>query len=111
MPAEVGAMAGRVDSERERRLFARCTWEPLTPKLSIEHAVIDGFADVFGVDFVRAIEIGDGAGHAQDFIVSAGGEAHFLDALPEEVGAGVVELAVLANLARCHLGVLARPGT
>lgn len=55
-----------------------------TPKLPVEHAVVDRFADMFDVDHVGAIDVGDGAGDAEDFVVGAGRETEAVNALFEQ---------------------------
>src|SRR4051794_24012709 len=47
----------------------------LIPVVAIETAVLHGFRDVFGQEPLGAIQIGNGARHLQDAIVSPGGES------------------------------------
>jgi len=54
----------------------------LAPELPVQHAVVDRFADVFGLDFRAAIQVGNRSGDAQDFVMRAGGKPHLLDAGP-----------------------------
>ena len=44
----------------------------LRPGITIEHAVVDGLAEVVVLDVVGAIDVGDGAGQTKDFVVGAG---------------------------------------
>ena len=55
-------------------------FRPSAPKLPVEHAVVDRFADVLRQDVGSAVEVGDRAGDAEDFVVGPGREAHLLDA-------------------------------
>lgn len=63
-------------------------------------AVLNGFFDVLQQDGGRAVEVGDGAGHAQDAVVGAARPFELLHAFPELGPARAVELAVVVDLAR-----------
>ena len=41
------------------------------PVGAVEGAVLDGFGDVAGLDFLLAFKVGHGAGDAQDAVVGA----------------------------------------
>src|SRR5262245_49590991 len=58
-------------ANREQRPFVN----RLVPELAVELAVVDGFADVRRLQFGGPFEIGDRAGHAEDFVVGSGREA------------------------------------
>ena len=79
-------------------------------EVSVESSVLDGFGEVFGLDGIGVGEVGDGACDAEDLVVGAGGEAQFVDGLFEDVEAGVVEGAELADLSGGHSGVDADVG-
>ena len=51
----------------------------LIEHIAVEHSVLDGFFDVLGFDFGFRLHVGDGASHADDFIVSSGAESKFGD--------------------------------
>ena len=42
------------------------------PQLAVQPAVVDRLADVRRLDVALAVEVGDGAGHAQDLVVARG---------------------------------------
>ena len=44
----------------------------LIEHIAVEHSVLDGFLDVLRFDFGFRLHVGDGASHADDFIVSSG---------------------------------------
>lgn len=67
--------------------------------------VLDGFGEVFGEDVVSLFEVGDGAGEFDEAVVGAGGEAHRGDSLAQEVFAGLVEGAELAEERGVHFGI------
>src|SRR3990172_3459701 len=81
------------------------TAEILTPKLPVEHPIVHGLADVLRQNVGLAVQVGDRAGHAEDFVVRAGREAGFLNAGPQQVRARVAELAILTDLPRGHVAV------
>ena len=73
------------------------------PHLPVEHPVVDGFVDVAGGDAFAVVEVGDGPGDPEDFVVSSGGEAEVVDAVLEQV------LAVLRQLAEVAATSTRRP--
>jgi hypothetical protein len=82
--------------------LARLHSSPIT---AIQGAVLDGFREMRNGKPFGALEIGDGARHFKDAVVSTGGKSLLLHgALKQAFGVGA-ELAVDANLARRHLGV------
>jgi hypothetical protein len=77
----------------------------LCPVAAVERAVLDGFGQMGDGQVLGAFEVGDGAGHFEDAIVRARGEALLLHgALQQALGIGA-QFAVGANLARGHLRV------
>jgi len=64
-----------------------------TPKLPIEHAVVDCFAEVFFANVLAIIHIGDRAGYAQHFVVGTGRESQLLNAGFHEARARTTEFA------------------
>jgi hypothetical protein len=82
--------------------LARLHSSPIT---AIQGAVLDGFREMRNGKPFGALEIGDGARHFKDAVVSTGGKSLLLHgALKQAFGVGA-ELAVDANLARGHLRV------
>lgn len=77
----------------------------LRKDIAIEHSILDGFFDVMGFDTFGLLEIGDGAGDADDFIVGSGGESQFGDCGAHALGLDGTEGAVLPQFATAHLGV------
>lgn len=67
--------------------------------------VLDGFGEVFGEDMVSLFEVGDGAGEFDEAVVGAGGEAHGGNGVAQEVFAGLVEGAELAEERGIHFGI------
>src|SRR5512146_2714032 len=78
-----------------------------SPQLSVEGAVLDGFADVVDGDLLGGFEVGEGAGDAEDAVVGAGGELEVLDGEAEQVLGGLVELAEVLGVAGGHIGIAA----
>jgi len=75
------------------------------PVRAIESAVLDGFAEVFGLNGVGSVEVGYGAGDFEDAIVGARGKAEAGDGVFEKFLALCRNGAVLANETRRHLRV------
>ena len=48
-------------------------WIPLLPQVSIQNAIVDGFAEVVELDLVGGLEVGNGSGKTQHLIVGACG--------------------------------------
>ena len=71
----------------------------------VQGAVLDGLADVLGLDGVVPGEIGDGPGHLEDAVVGAGGEVEFAGGELEEFRAGAVQVAVGTDLSGLEAGV------
>ena len=51
------------------------------------------------------VDVGNGAGEAEDLVVGAGGEAKLVHGLAEEGFAGVVEGTITADVAGRHAGI------
>ncbi len=66
---------------------------------------MDGFGEVFGGDRVVAGEVGDGAGDAEEAVVSAGREAEFAHGHFEGAFAGGIEAGHAAELRTGSLGI------
>jgi hypothetical protein len=45
----------------------------LRPQLPIQHTIIDRLVQMHGFDVFALVQIGDGAGDAEDFVVGPGG--------------------------------------
>ena len=75
------------------------------PGGAVEGAVGDGFADVAGEDVGGGVEVGDGAGDAEDAVVGAGRHVVAVHSGAQEAHGGVVEAAMLAQHLAGHLGV------
>ena len=58
-----------------------------------------------GADLLRAVEVGDGAGHAQDAVVAAGGEAHAVEGAAHQRLSFPAQAAEAAQLLAVHAGV------
>ena len=61
----------------------------------LRRTVLQGLGEVLGRDIRRAVQVGDGAGHPQDAVVSPGGEAQPVVGPPDQLLAGLVQLAVV----------------
>ena len=44
-------------------------------EISVEEAVVDGFGEVVGLDVVGIVEVGEGSGDFEDFVVGTAAEA------------------------------------
>src|SRR5690348_10442101 len=75
------------------------------PVGTVEGAVLDGFAEVLGLDGGGGIEVGDGAGDFKDAVVGACGKAEAGDGVFEELFAFGRDGAVFADELGSHLGV------
>ena len=67
--------------------------------------MLDGFEDVVGENFVRASEVGDGAGDFLDTVIGAGGEPKALGALVEKLRDFIGELYHLSQVFHIHFAV------
>lgn len=74
--------------------------------LAVELSVIDRLEEVVVFDLGFILEVGDGARDAEDFVVSAGGEAHLIDVVFHQVHAFLVESAVFAKESAGNLRVI-----
>lgn len=79
----------------------------LRPKTSVKHPIIDRFIQMQRLDIFAVVEVGDGAGDAEDFVVGAGGKAEFGHRGFQEVLTFVAQLAEFADLSVGHLRVVA----
>src|SRR5690242_14050129 len=77
----------------------------LGPVGAVEGAVLDGLAEVLGLEGGGGIEVGDGAGDFEDAVMGTGGEAEAGDGVFEELFAFGRDGAVLANEPGSHLRV------
>ncbi len=68
-------------------------------------AVLNGFGEVLGGDGVGLVQIGDGARHFENTVVSSGGEAELAHGQLERALAGVVKAAELPQQLRGKLRV------
>src|SRR5207249_8144485 len=75
------------------------------PQLPIQRPVTDCLAEMPLKDGRRAFEIGNRASHAEDAVVSAGGQAQLFHGSLEQVAALVVEDAEPAELPAGHAAV------
>ena len=87
------------------RVLNKCSCDSL-PNVAVEHAVVDGFAEVVVLDIARGFEVGDGARKAKYLVMGTGGQAKFVDADFHQIHALVIEWTELADLAARHLGVV-----
>ena len=95
--------AGVLASWRETPAFVS-----MRPELAIQAAIADRFHDVRRPDVGAAFEVGNGAGHAQDAVVGAGGKAQALHRRFEQLAAFGIEGAETPQLAGGHAAVHAR---
>ena len=73
---------------------------------------MDGLGDMLGLNFLAAVEVGNGAGDLTDAVIAAGRQAERVKGLPHQLRAGLVQLAEFAQLSRLHIRVAeaGRPG-
>ena len=81
------------------------------PGGAVEGAVGDGFADVAGEDVGAGVEVGDGAGYAEDAVVGAGRHVVAVHGGAEKAHGIVIEGTVLAQHLTGHLGVAVDAGS
>ena len=75
------------------------------PQLPVQTPVLDGLADVFRPDSLRALQVGDGAGDLQDAVVRPGAEAQLVDGGLQQLPARVVHLAKLPDILALHVSI------
>lgn len=75
------------------------------PQLAVQRAVADGFRNVFRADGVLAGEISNGPSHAEDAVVSPGGQAKVVHGGFEQSLRFVVEFAEFAQLSTIHAAI------
>ena len=75
------------------------------PVGAVEVAVADGFGQVGRPDVGAAVEVGNGAGHAEDAVVGAGREVEALHGRVQALLAGVVHDGMFADEGARHLCV------
>ena len=68
-------------------------------------AVLYGLGQMRGLDTLRALQIGDGARHAQDAVVAASRQPQTVEGALHELLSGGVQRAVLTDHGRGHVGV------
>ena len=73
--------------------------------LAVQAAVLDRFGDVGSFDDLAAGQVGDGAGHLDDAVMGAHGEAQAPVGLLEQAAGFACERAVFLQVAAAHLGV------
>src|SRR2546426_2669015 len=88
-----------------RGVLARANAQHLGPISAVEAAVLDGFAQVVGLDARRAVQIGYGARDFQDAVVRAGGKPQARNGVFEQFLAFRRNRAVFSNEFRRHLRV------
>jgi len=79
--------------------------ESLSPVGTIEGAVLNGFAEMFGFDGIRGVEIGDGARDFKDAVVSTSGKAEAGDGVFQKFFTVGRDGTLFANETSGHLGV------
>lgn len=75
------------------------------PVATVEGAVLDGFGDMAGVDFIEALEVGHGAGDTENAVIGTSGEAEVGDGIFHLLLRCGIELAEAADGAGSHLGI------
>src|SRR2546430_6186430 len=77
----------------------------LGPVRAIKRAIVDGFGNVSGIDFIGVFEIGDGAADFQDAIVGSRGEPQTGHGTFQHRLAFGVNATVKTNQTRRHRGI------
>ncbi len=91
-------------TQAAHKLSTRSPESPF-PQLPIEAPIRNRFGDVAFLEMLGAVQVGDGAGHAEDAVVGAGGEAEAFHGGVEKFLAGFVEDAELAELPAGHAAI------
>ena len=74
--------------------------------MPIQRSVIDRFVQMHWADWLAVVEVGDGAGDAEDFVVGSGGETEIGHGILEDVLTLVVHAAELTGLTMGHVAVV-----
>src|ERR1700730_9730277 len=77
----------------------------LGPVGAVQGAVLDGFAEVAGLDIFVGVEVGDGAGDFEDAVVGAGGKTEAGDGVLEQFFAVGVDGTIFSDHFGEHLRV------
>jgi hypothetical protein len=77
----------------------------ISGSLTIQTPGLNRFGQLLLTDVFGSVQVGNRAGDFEDVVVGAGGEAETVGDKFKEAVAGSIEFAVLADMARCHLGV------
>ena len=85
-------------------------YKVLTPVLSVQGTVLNGFRNIITVDLFPAFEIGNGARDLQYAVKDAGGIAHFINGILQESMAITIQHAMLAQHFAVHLAVIEDAG-
>src|SRR5438128_816160 len=78
------------------------------PQLPIQAPISNRLRHMPLLQVLRTVQVGDGAGHAQDAVVGAGAKAQAFHGSAEEGLARLIQDAELAELAAAHAAVEAR---
>ena len=86
-------------------LFPLLSPVPSSPRAAVERAILDGLGDVFGLNALCGLEIGDGPGDLQDAIIGARRQTQAFHGRLQEASRFPLHLAMLANLAGTNVRV------
>ena len=78
-----------------------------SPQTPIEGAVLNGFGNMYDLNFSCADEIGDRSRNLQDTVIGSCAEVQGCDGGTEQIHAFGIEVAVFAKEPRCHPRVAA----
>ena len=81
----------------------------LIPMVAIEDPVVDGLLQVVRFDWVAGVQVGNGAGDAEDLVMSTCRQTEIVDTGLHDVLTGLVQRTVLAQLATRQVRVVDRP--
>src|ERR1700687_4610379 len=93
----MGDLSSTKQSNSNARVSHRVLLSLSAREPPVERPVLDRLGDVGGAEVWGAFEVGQGAGHLEDAVEGARGEAEALEGLVEKALAGGVEAAVAAQ--------------
>ena len=78
----------------------------LLPKFSVEGSVINRFHQVFNLNVLSVVEVGDRSRQAENLVVRSGGKPHVVNCRRHDAAAFLVQRAELPNLSGGQLGIV-----
>ena len=78
----------------------------MLPPSTIQDAILDRFTDVFGANLPGAFYIGDGARHAQDFVVGASRQSPLVDTGSQQRPRRRIQGTELSQLPPVQVGIV-----